>query len=308
MFKDSDLFWKNFRLGTELQISGSFIYNAIYFFDQMEHFYYEEECFEFLYNCAVGLERLGKIVVVLLEHTDETDQEKFEKTLITHNQLEIYTRIKKIKSLSFGKNHIKFLQLLSTFYNSTRYDRFNLASVYHKNQDKALLIKFIEESLDIKIQADQMFPSENSERIKKFIGRTVIAISTKYYEIIRDRAFELNIYTYELSYESKAFKIFIEKGSNFDKEKLFQREIIVSLLNNSTKDIFFDFVKSIRPMDLSSYGKNEYIQFLMNFHKKRHMLSELEYLYEETKFDKGRHNDINMVGSDTSFELPDNDI
>mgnify|MGYP007108086072 CR=1 FL=1 len=36
-------FWKNFRLGTELQISGSLIYNALYSLDQIEYFYYEHE-------------------------------------------------------------------------------------------------------------------------------------------------------------------------------------------------------------------------------------------------------------------------
>ena len=52
-----EYFWKNFRLGTELQVSGSFIYNALYFFDQMECFNNEEEIFEFLYSLSVGIER-----------------------------------------------------------------------------------------------------------------------------------------------------------------------------------------------------------------------------------------------------------
>ena len=45
---DSSTFWKNFNLGTELQISGSFIYNGLLVFDEMETFYHEEEIFEFL--------------------------------------------------------------------------------------------------------------------------------------------------------------------------------------------------------------------------------------------------------------------
>ena len=89
-----EYFWKNFRLGTELQISGSFIYNALYFFDQMEHFCNDEEIFEFLYNTSVGLERLEKIAIILLEHDSSMDQEEFEKTLITHSHLELLDRIK----------------------------------------------------------------------------------------------------------------------------------------------------------------------------------------------------------------------
>jgi len=95
MNQTPELFWKNFRLGTELQISGSFLYNALYFFDKMEHFYYEDECFEFLYNTSVGLERLEKIALILSEHNGEVSQQEFEKSLITHNHLELLRRIKK---------------------------------------------------------------------------------------------------------------------------------------------------------------------------------------------------------------------
>jgi len=68
MVFEKEFFWKNIRLGTELQISGSFIYNSLSIFDQMETFYYEEECFEFLYNLSVGIERLMKICIILIEN------------------------------------------------------------------------------------------------------------------------------------------------------------------------------------------------------------------------------------------------
>src|SRR5690554_5991170 len=89
-----DFLWKNFKLGTELQISGSFIYNALESFDQMEHFCNDEQIFEFLYNTSVGLERLEKIAVVLLEHNPIDNQEEFEKSLITHNHSGLLNRIK----------------------------------------------------------------------------------------------------------------------------------------------------------------------------------------------------------------------
>ncbi|MEO8149461.1 MAG: hypothetical protein ABI723_17610 [Bacteroidia bacterium] len=95
MLTNKDFFWKNFRLGTELQISGSFIYNGLYALNNMETFYYEEECFELLYNLSVGLERLMKVAVVLIEHDSTESQEEFEKTLITHNHFELLNRIKK---------------------------------------------------------------------------------------------------------------------------------------------------------------------------------------------------------------------
>lgn len=80
--------WKNFSLGSELQVAGSFIYNGILAFDEMEHFYYEHEVFECLYQLAVGIERLAKVTVILLEHDPEMDHDDFEKSLIKVVKLE----------------------------------------------------------------------------------------------------------------------------------------------------------------------------------------------------------------------------
>lgn len=47
---EPDFYWKNWRLGTELQISGTFIYNALYYLDTLEYLHHEEDIFELLYN------------------------------------------------------------------------------------------------------------------------------------------------------------------------------------------------------------------------------------------------------------------
>jgi len=75
-------FWKNFRLGEELSISGTFIYNGLRRFHEMRKLDYHDEAFEFFYHLSVGLERLLKIVVVLVEHHDSIDQGKLEESLI----------------------------------------------------------------------------------------------------------------------------------------------------------------------------------------------------------------------------------
>lgn len=302
MFKDPELFWKNFRLGTELQISGSFLYNALYFFDKMETFYYDEECFEFMYTASIGIERLEKIAIILLEHSDETNQEEFEKSLITHNHLELLDRIKKIKPVSLGKTHLKFLQLLQTFYNSSRYDRFNLSSVFRSAQDRHVLSTYIADELKIEINTETFFSSQKNEQIKKFIGKLIIKISSELYKIISDRAFELGIFTYELSYQSKAFKVFIGQEPDFEKEKLLKKEILVYLINNKSKNKFIEFIKNIKPSNLKSYKTSEYIKYIFDFHNKRHMIGELETIYEDTKFDKDRYDAIMTLGRSVDFE------
>lgn len=54
-------FWKNFHLGTEIDIAGSFIYNGLRRLHQIETLYNQSEVFEILYNLAVGVECLLKV-------------------------------------------------------------------------------------------------------------------------------------------------------------------------------------------------------------------------------------------------------
>ena len=74
-------YWKNFRLGEEIHISGAFIYNGLRQFHELKSLDIADELFEFLYELSVGLERLLKIAVVLYEHTDTVDQDELERSL-----------------------------------------------------------------------------------------------------------------------------------------------------------------------------------------------------------------------------------
>ena len=305
--QNSEYFWKNFRLGSELQIAGTFIYNALYSFDNMESFFYEHECFEFLYNASVGIERLEKIALILLEHNSNFDQNDFEKTLITHSHIDLIGRIKKFKELSLGKTHNKFLQLLTNFYKSSRYDRYNFSSVFHPNQDQKQLVEFIQENLNLEIEYSSFFPTAIDNQIKKFVGKTILRISTTLYDLIRERAYELKTFTYEIVSFSKAYKIFMEQEYSFDKERNLQKEIIVSLINNNKEDGFFKFVETIKPLDFEMYSPNTYINFLINVQKNRYILDELDYLHEEYGFDKERQWSIDAIGASIDFDEMDDD-
>jgi hypothetical protein len=297
-----EYFWKNFRLGTELQISGSFIYNALYFFDQMEHFCNDEEIFEFLYNASVGLERLEKIAIILLEHDSSMDQEEFEKTLITHSHSELLDRIKKKKEINLGKRHNKFIQLLSKFYKSMRYDRYNLSSVYKPNQDAFAFINLIQDELKIEIKTDMLFATANDDNIKKFIGKLVGKIVIQIYQIVKDESRSLNLYTYETSFSSKAYKIFMCEEFTFQKENLFKKEILIYLINNKERSGFIEFIKGIEPIPLDMGDVHEYVKYLLKPHNHIQMLDELESIYEDD-FDKERMEIVELIGNDNvSFE------
>jgi hypothetical protein len=299
---EPDYFWKNFRLGSELQISGAFIYNGLFTLENMETFYYEEECFEFLYNMSIGIERLEKVAIVLVEHNSSLSQDQFEKSLITHNHVELLNRIKKKKTITVGKPHMKFLDMLATFYKSTRYDRFNFSSVYHPPLDQQRLIEFISNELKMEIKIGLPFSTGVSDRIKTFIGKIVGKIVSPLFEIIEAEATRLHMYTYELPYNSKAFKVFKVKEFDFTKEKLMQREVFLYTLKKLPNDELKKFVNKIHALPFGQMHSNKYLHSIMNFHVDRSVIDEMEYLYEERKIPSSRIKEVMLLGSSTNFE------
>jgi hypothetical protein len=299
-----DQYWKNVNLNKELHIAGTFIYDAIFCLERMKHFCYEDECFSFLYNTSVGIERLEKIVIILLEHNNEKDQEQFEKSLITHNHLDLIKRIAGITSLNLGKEHKKFLSLLSDFYKSYRYDRYNLPSEIGVDKDQLALISFVSESLGIEIQTSPLFPTEIDKQIRSFLGKIIGKIATQLYTIIRDA----KTFTYELRYDSKAAKIFYanEKEYNFVDERICQKEILVYLMNNqNTNSGFIDFIKSIEPLELDNAVNNEYIKFLFDIKDDTYgVVDEISQIYEDRGFNKERFEMLSLLGKDgVSFDI-----
>lgn len=77
--------WKNFALGIELDVAGTFIYNGIRALHELHHFQHPVDSFEILYNLSVGIERLLKVAIILIEHSESEDLNSLEESLITHN-------------------------------------------------------------------------------------------------------------------------------------------------------------------------------------------------------------------------------
>lgn len=300
-------FWKNFQLGTELQIAGSFLYNALYNFDRMRHFYFEEDSFEFLYQASVGVERLLKIIIILWEHDEHTDQDSFEKSLITHNHVELYKRICKKTQTKLGDVHVQFFQLLADFYNSSRYDRFGLHSVSRQDPAKKLLIQFLEKHLQLQIKADLPISTPIDERMRKFIGRTIGKIASVGYEEVKKMANQLRLYTYEITYNSKAFRIFIAKEYSFENERTLRRELVIALLHHKFDSGWVEYIKKIAPIEFESLPTSDYLNYLVNIHPSLELLDELKTRYQDTSFDIIRATQVASIGTGISPESHDDE-
>lgn len=175
-----------------------------------------------------------------------------------------------------------------------RYERFNLSSVYTPNQDALKFIQYVNSELQVEIKTNQLFVTANDDRIKNFIGRTVGKIVTQIYQIVKAEAQRHNVYTYELRYGSKPYKIFMCEEFTFQKENLLKKEIIINLMNGSDSDGFVKFAKQISPL-LFDYDLHELVKYIINPQSNLYLTEELDSIYDEN-FDKERMSIINVIG------------
>lgn len=288
-------YWKNFSLGTELETSGIFIHNGLMQINNLTHYEYAEDVFEILYDLSVGLERLMKIVIVLSEHQDVA-QEMLEKSLITHNLDCLRNRVEINHKLELNNIQKEFLVLLTTFYKKHRYDRFNIdeSNVYTK--DKDAFIQFLCKSLNINSNSEsgsQTF--KNKKQIKLFLTKIISTVATKLYEIIENQARDLNIYTYDLRPNGKAYRIFIHKDFNFELHSTLKKELLIALINNKNSK-FIKFIKTIKPLPFDVQNENEIIALLLSDNNLEDYFDALETYYDEMDNKKERFEILEILG------------
>lgn len=302
-------FWKNFKLGEELSVSGAFIYNGMRRFHEMRKLDFTDEVFEVLYNLSVGLERLLKIAVVLLEHDDAIEQDELEKSLITHSHLDLLGRVKKHVPVNLAPPHNNFLGLLATFYKTLRYDRFSLSSAYNSEREIEALCAFLRKHLDVDIPRDSSFcGTANEDRYRRFIRRTVLKIARALYEVIETRARALNLYTYELHHGSKAETVFLREVDISDEDVLW-KELIVFFMNTKSTSGYLDFLRGITPLDFDPELVGDYLDCFQSDASKAFVMDELEHHYEEMEGKKGERLELMRViaSPNVYFDSPEDE-
>lgn len=301
---DQARWWKNFNLGTELDIAGTFVYNGLRVLHEMETLYEEAEIFEAMYQLAVGLERLFKIAVVLIEHDGHEDQDRFEKSLITHNHQSLLRRVQARHDLQLKAPENEFLGILSKFYKTHRYGRYSLSSPDSASPEKRMLHEYIEKHLGVKIHDDFPFDiTPNCSRIRKFVGKRIGKICLSLFKVIRGEARRQGIYTYEIRPNSKAEKLFVREEFDFTNEDVLWKELIIFLLNNQEPSAFLAFVRKLEPLDFDTALMVDYMQCFGSERKKLEVLDELESLYEGLENRRRRLEMLDLIANpDVEFD------
>lgn len=304
LFPDKVWNYKNFNMVTELDIAGEFIYDGIHTLNQMKAVNEEASLFSFLYHTAVGIERLQKIIIVLFEVVKPEQQEEFEKSLITHSHTSLHERIKKLTKIDFNARENRFLHMLTSFYNSARYDRFNLNSQFAKEQ--RLFSDYLIEHIGAdKIKYDFFYSKVIllTPQIKEILGRIIGTISKKYYEVVREGCKKAGTFTYELRTDSKAEKVFrstYKKNSLQEQkvtEKIALKELLVCLRRSTEKSPLLHYIESIEPLEFDLALFNEYISEIADGTIPQGLVDEVEALYEENQYYQKRREAIDAIGN-----------
>ncbi|MBD5101533.1 MAG: hypothetical protein HDT27_02335 [Subdoligranulum sp.] len=238
---DRGILEMNFSLVKEVEIAGVQIWKAI---EDINRVYIPKSgndivvdyLFTSLYQAAQGIERLFKILIELMNYdNDSYDEKKVDELLLGHNHVAMYQFIDKQKKLPIGKNERKFLELISKFYNKGRYNRYR----YNKNDimELSLLQEF---GNDIKEDFDN--------RIKHRYGKVIGNISHILYNAISDMSLKLNIYVYELNYNSVAKFVL----NDYYRDDLY---CILKEIENSKRELLWYVLKKGKDMAITEAGK-----------------------------------------------------
>lgn len=234
--------------------SGGFIYNGLNQLSHINDLAYQDEVFEIQYNLSVGFERLIKIALVLAEYGSYDTQEKFEKSLITHNHQMLIRRLRKKCNFKLSSHENSLLQCLSRFYQTHRYGRYSLATSQNFEKEAADFWAFLEKGLSIKITREIFdYGKFEMARIKKFIGKTCMGISNKIYSNIESLSTEQSLFTYEIRYRSKASKIFLYKEGDFHEEEIIWKELLLYLIKSENCQSIDFFLSDLQPLDFEEY-------------------------------------------------------
>lgn len=302
-------FWKNFRLGEELSVSGTFIYNGLKRFHELKKLDFADELFEVFYSLAVGLERLIKITVVLLEHKDGDNQREFEKSLKSHNHPDLMARVQKLAPFSLGRPHKDFLNLLARFYQQMRYGRFSLESVTDFDRERRGLCEFLARHLpDVSFpESSSHFGIENNDKYRSFLRKLVLKISNGLYKAINARATELGLFTGELRHGSKAQTVFLGEA-DIPAEVVLWKELLIFFMNTKGSNGYLNFLRGIRPLDFDPADVGDFLDCFQSDASKAFVVDSVETLYEgmEKEERKERLQMMGVIGSPTVY-FPEDD-
>lgn len=174
------------------------------------------------------------------------------KRLNDHHNLNIINYINRLKSntIKLNKDEKYLLNILDTFYDLFRYGRF------HPKDFSACGYAHDTELLnDLLTHWEQNGEPVSSDKEHNLyvLGRCINKLAKKYYAIIREFAYKMNVYTYELHDGSNAQTVFLNIDDSlhdiFIQKRITREELLYNLAYNKIKKLAGDEIPDKLPIE-----------------------------------------------------------
>lgn len=285
---DRDLWTLNFSIRQELQISGALIWKSI---NALNKVYFDvsgiptdvliEYPFFTLYFASQGIERIQKTIVQLIckkDHVQESEKNSVYDLLTSHAHDRLNDWIEKNESIKFNTNCRKLIDILTRFYRTARYARY---------ADESYLRSITPEN-NLLLELKSSNTSDLSREIKNNFGNFLGQLVWTYFQLFEKLCFELNIYAYELEYNSAACIVYYghkERPINLYKEFLkrqnAKKEVIYWLMKKS-EDYPKFFIAEDDALDFDPEIVEYYLwELIYNSEDGQDCYSEVDCLYDD---------------------------
>lgn len=289
MFVDKVWDFKSFNMGRELEVAGEFLYDSAKKTMSITGLHNQYEINMILYTGSVGIERLQKIYLCLIQK-DPTDSDSMPKCIWQHNHLALENEIEKHTKSPLQGNSMGLLGIFEEYYNKFRYS--NYVPGVLNSELKNLFARFLKK-VNKKFDFDEPYAQYQFEAFKRFYINELGKLAVHYYRLIEEKAREINTYTYEIDSFSNAARVLwsTQRRSLYDQMTLEQeatKELLLYLYKNHGETNVFKLLNEMDPLDLDDSLMNDYLSDFCIGKVDDSLIDSVEDLYEEIEDKKKR--------------------
>lgn len=236
-----------------------------------------EYIFTSLYQASQGTERLLKVILELIMYgmEENNEKEKIQNLLMGHNHLAMCDYIESKENIKLPPLNKKLLNSLCDFYNRARYHR------YKDDATDVLELKLL------RIFGKDLDASDFDQKIKHIYGKALGQTAQSLYKTIYNISSRLNVYVYELPYNSTAcYALNSYYGedlySTYERIKLSKKELLWYLINKGTDHPSAQFAKDYAPLPFEECNIASYVKdFLCCGHSNYDLFNFIDNEYDE---------------------------
>lgn len=292
--------FKSINMGRELEISGEFIYESAKKTMSITGLNNQYEINIILYTGAVGIERLQKIYLCLVQQ-NPTYKASIPKCLMGHNHFELEKEIEKYTTKHISKNGKSLLGVFSEYYNNYRYA--NYIPGKNSSELRKLFISFLKKQ-NGKFNFDEPCALVQFEVFKRFYINELGKIASHFFELIEHKARDINTYTYEIDSYSNAVRVFLstKRRSLYEQMVIEQnsiKELLLYMYKNKRESGVFRLLNDMESLEMDDALVNDYLADLCEGKVNDWLIDYVDELYEEMediKKRKKRKDLLSLIG------------